>query len=82
MVGHPRHFDGKEMMRIAQITLLVVYLALLGLIVGCDAPEYYRYPCMNPKKWEREDCKRPLCAITQECPDQLLKPEEMKGEQR
>jgi len=37
---------------------------------------------MNPKNWEREDCKRPLCAITQECPDQLLKPEEMKGEQR
>lgn len=82
MVDHPRHIDGKEMMRLAQITLLVVYLALLGLIVGCDAPEYYRYPCMNPKNWEREDCKRPLCAITQECPDQLLKPEEMKGEQR
>ena len=82
MVDYPRYLDGKEMMRIAQITLLVVYLALLGLIVGCDAPEYYRYPCMNPKNWEREDCKRPLCAITQECPDQLLKPEEMKGEQR
>ena len=53
---------------------------LFLLLVGCDAPEYYRYPCMNPQNWERPDCKRPICAITQECPDQLLKPEEMKGE--
>jgi hypothetical protein len=57
-------------------------LILVVLLAGCDAPEYYRYPCMNPKNWEMEDCKRPLCAITQECPDQLLKPEELKGEQR
>jgi hypothetical protein len=55
-------------------------LIFVLLLAGCDAPEYYRYPCMNPKNWEREDCKRPVCAITQECPDQLLKPEDMKGE--
>lgn len=57
----------------------ILILACL-VLVGCDAPEYYRYPCMNPKNWEREDCKRPTCAITQECPDQLLKPEDMKSE--
>ena len=71
------------MIRFGQITIVLLYVALLAIIVtGCDAPEYYRYPCMNPKNWEKEECKRPLCAITQECPDQLLKPEEMKGEQR
>ena len=42
----------------------------------------YRYPCQNPKNWEMEECKRPLCAATQSCPDQLTKPEEMKGEVR
>ena len=56
--------------------LLIVVL----LLAGCDSPEYFRYPCMNPANWEREGCKRPVCAITQECPDQLLKPEDMKGE--
>ena len=69
------------MMRLAKITLLVVYLALLGLIVsGCDMPEFYRYQCMNSKNWNKQECKRPDCEILGECPDQLMKPELTKGQ--
>lgn len=62
----------------AFIALGLLFLATaLG---GCQ--ERYRYPCQDPKNWETEPCQRPLCAATQSCPDQLAKPEEMKGDIR
>ena len=71
------------MIRLGLFGVVVLYIGLCGiLLTACDVPEYYRYPCMDPKNWERADCKRPVCAVTQECPDQLLKPEDMKGDQR
>lgn len=62
---------------IACCFLLAGFVAALA---GCQ--ERYRYPCQDPKNWEKEECKRPLCAATQSCPDQLGKPEEIKGEVR
>ena len=54
--------------------------ALLFILVGCDMPEFYRYQCMNPKNWNKQECKRPECEILGECPDQLMKPELTKGQ--
>lgn len=56
------------------------WLFILLLLVGCQ--DRYRYPCMDERNWEKEECKRPQCSILQVCPDQLIKPEEMKGEVR
>ena len=52
---------------------------LVFSLFGC---ERFRYECQDPKKWETEQCKRPYCAVTGTCPDQLLKPEEMKGDEK
>lgn len=55
-------------------------LALLLTLIGCE--DTFRYPCMDKRNWDKQECQRPMCAITQTCPDQLMKPEEMKGEVR
>jgi len=54
-------------------------LLLLGAM-GCQ--DRFRYPCMDKNNWSKEECQRPMCAITQTCPDQLLKPDDIKGEIR
>ncbi len=54
-------------------------LVLLGM-AGCQ--DRFRYPCMDKNNWGKEECQRPACAITQTCPDLLMKPEEIKGEVR
>lgn len=57
----------------------VIILCLM--LTGCLG-DRFRYPCQDPANWQSEKCQRPLCAITQECPDQLIKSEDMKGEVR
>jgi hypothetical protein len=68
------------MIRLAQITVVILYLGLLAIIVSGCSDEVYRYPCMNPKNWDQAKCKRPECEILGECPDQLMKPELTKGQ--
>jgi hypothetical protein len=46
---------------------------LLVVLTGCD--DHYRYPCQDPKNWQNEECKPPICTATATCPDQLIKPE-------
>ena len=53
------------------------FIFLVFLLFGC---ERYRYPCSDPDNWEKKECKRPHCATTGTCPDQLMKPEDMKDE--
>lgn len=55
-------------------------LSLLTLLMGCS--DYYRYPCQDPANWEKKECKPPICTVTQTCPEDLLKPEVVKGEVR
>ena len=55
-------------------------LAAVLLLTACS--DYYRYPCQDPKNWEKAECKPPICTVTQTCPSDLLKPEEMKGDVR
>jgi len=71
-----RRFIHWVWMLIMGVGMLLAFASL----AACQ--ERYRYPCQDPKNWEKEECKRPLCAATQSCPDQLSKPEEMKGEVR
>jgi len=46
------------------------------LLVGCE--DRYRYHCQNPKNWNDEDCKPPLCVATQTCPEYFSKPANVK----
>ena len=60
-------------------------VALAAIVIsvmfsGCQ--DSFRYPCMDNKNWGKEECQRPACAVTQTCPDQLMKAEELKGEVR
>jgi hypothetical protein len=56
-------------------------LMLLPLaLCGCD--DFYRYKCQDPKNWETAECKPPICTVTQTCPEDLLKPEVLKGDVR
>lgn len=59
---------------------LATLLIFVAAFAGCQ--DRFRYPCMDKNNWDKEDCQRPACAITQSCPDQLMKPEELKGEVR
>lgn len=56
--------------------------AVLAAIAMAGCQDRFRYPCMDKTNWEKAECQRPACAITQTCPDQLLKPDDMKGEIR
>lgn len=58
-----------------------VYVFLITLLisltsVGCS--DRFRYPCQDPSNWDKTDCKRPVCAVTSTCPDQLTRPEDRK----
>lgn len=58
--------------------LLVAALAVS--LTACG--DHFRYPCQNPKNWNTEECKPPLCTVAQTCPEDLLKRDELKGEVR
>ncbi len=51
---------------------VVILLALpLGLaIFGGDS---FRYPCQDPKNWDKDMCKLPLCDVTRTCPEHIFK---------
>jgi hypothetical protein len=49
---------------------------LLVLLTGCE--DRFRYPCQDPKNWELDQCKPPVCSATGTCPEQLVTPEKEK----
>jgi len=48
------------------------YLLLLLLLTGCQ--DRYRYPCQNPDNFGLEECQKPKCLFTQQCPEYLVAP--------
>jgi hypothetical protein len=51
-------------------------LLLIPLLTACS--DRFRYPCQDPGNWDTPPCKRPMCAVTSQCPDQLTRPEDRK----
>ena len=49
-----------------------VLLVLLVFLVGCE--DRYRYKCQNPDFFHAEECQKPKCLFTQQCPEYLLAP--------
>ena len=55
------------------------YVVLIIVALGLTACEdKFRYPCQDPKNWEKEDCKPPVCTASQTCPEMLITPEQEK----
>ena len=56
--------------------LIVFALAALtvAMMTGCE--DRYRYHCQDPKHWEDEDCKHPMCEAKQNCTDYLIHKEQ------
>lgn len=47
-----------------------VVLAAL-VLSGCEVQ--YRYACQDPKNWDKDFCKKPLCDLTKDCPEDIFK---------
>lgn len=45
---------------------------LVGLMSGCK--DRYRYECQNPENFHMEQCQKPRCQFTQQCPEYLVAP--------
>lgn len=33
----------------------------------------FRYPCQDPKNWDSDMCKLPICDVTRTCPEHIFK---------
>lgn len=58
------------------IYCISVFSIMLVFLTGCE--DRFRYPCQDPKNWELDECKPPICTATATCPDQLVKTEQEK----
>lgn len=47
-------------------------LISLLFLAGCE--DRYRYPCQNPDNFALEQCQKPKCLFTQQCPEYLVAP--------
>jgi len=64
-----------------KVTSTYILAAVFALLfMGCQ--DRFRYPCQDPKNWDKEECKPPLCTATGTCPSQLTKPEEPTKESK
>ena len=52
--------------------MLLVILFCIVVLGGCE--DRFRYPCQDPRNWETQDCKPPLCSATGTCPNDLVPP--------
>jgi hypothetical protein len=51
--------------------LLLVLLLPIGLAM-CSG-DRFRYPCQDPKNWDKDFCKMPMCDVTRTCPEHIFK---------
>ena len=48
-------------------------LLLLPLALAFCGGDKFRYPCQDPKNWDSEECKPPICDVTRTCPEHIFK---------
>jgi hypothetical protein len=51
--------------------LLLVLFIPIGMSM-CSG-DRFRYPCQNPKNWDEDYCKMPICEVTRTCPEHIFK---------
>ena len=48
-------------------------LVFLPIVVAAFGGDRFRYPCQDPKNWDKEFCQKPLCDVTRTCPEHVFK---------
>jgi len=48
-------------------------LLILPLTLAFCGGDKFRYPCQDPKNWDKEECKPPICDVTRTCPEHIFK---------
>ena len=51
----------------------LLLLLLLPLGLAYFSGDRYRYPCQDPKNWDKEFCQKPLCDVNRSCPEHIFK---------
>ena len=51
----------------------LLLLLLLPIALAFSAGDRFRYPCQDPKNWDKEICKMPTCDVTRTCPEHIFK---------
>lgn len=51
----------------------LVLLLLLPIMLAVFGGDNFRYPCQDPKNWDKEFCKLPTCDVTRTCPEHIFK---------
>jgi len=58
-------------MDVDAVVKTIVALVLAVSMAGCS--ERYRYACQNPDNWDEDFCKKPICEVSQTCPEHIFK---------
>jgi lysophospholipid acyltransferase (LPLAT)-like uncharacterized protein len=45
-------------------------LCLILLLSGCE--DKFRYFCHDPNNWDKQQCKKPYCEVSQTCPEHVF----------
>ena len=45
-------------------------LCLILLLSGCE--DRFRYTCHDPNNWDKPECKKPYCEVSQTCPEHVF----------
>jgi hypothetical protein len=48
-------------------------LIVLPLLLAVFGGDRFRYPCQDPKNWDKDFCQKPLCDVTRTCPEHVFK---------
>ena len=56
-----------------KLFLGLLILLLLPLTLAVFGGDRFRYPCQDPRNWEKEICQKPLCDVTRTCPEHIFK---------
>ena len=51
-----------------------ILVAIVGLFLSGCFEDRYRYKCQNPDNFHAEECQKPKCLFTQQCPEYLVAP--------
>ena len=51
----------------------LLLLLLIPIILAMCSGDRFRYPCQDPKNWDKDFCKMPQCDVTRTCPEQIFK---------
>ena len=51
----------------------MLVVLLIPIAMAYCSGDRFRYPCQDPKNWDKDICKLPLCDVTRTCPEQIFK---------